>query len=155
DMAKEIFGAQHVKVNQINHTHANNKKSTGKPVIEYLILCGKNKKDEQVYDLTNVKNKLLEIKPTNRNPMYNTHLYWSQKAINVTDILIQSLSEQGNVIFDPIMGSGVTVLEAIKNKSDRVSIGCDVNEMPIFIVETLLDSSFNNSALVEVKNFAT
>ncbi len=40
NMAKEIFGAEYVKVNQINHTHANNK-STSKPVIEYLILCGK------------------------------------------------------------------------------------------------------------------
>ncbi len=38
----------------------------------------KNKKIKKTYDLTNVKNKLLEITPTNRNPMYNTHLYWSQ-----------------------------------------------------------------------------
>ena len=47
NMAKEIFGAEYVKVNQINHTHANNKKSTSKPVIEYLILCGKNKKNKK------------------------------------------------------------------------------------------------------------
>ena len=84
--------------------------------------------------------------------MYNTHLYWSQKSFNITDILIKNLSEPGEIIFDPFMGSGVTVLESIKNKNDRIAIGCDVNEMPIFIVETLLDSSFNNSALVEVKN---
>ena len=152
NMAKEIFGAEYVKVNQINHTHANNKKSTSKPVIEYLILCGKNKKNKKTYDLTNVKNKLLEITPTNRNPMYNTHLYWSQKSFNITDILIKNLSEPGEIIFDPFMGSGVTMLESIKNKNDRIAIGCDVNEMPIFIVETLLDSSFNNSALIEVKN---
>ena len=73
-MAKGIFGSEHVKINQINHTHTNNKNSAGKPVIEYLILCGRNKKSKSVYDINTVKTKLSEITPTNRNPMYNTHL---------------------------------------------------------------------------------
>ena len=43
-MAKGIFGSEHVKINQINHTHTNNKNSAGKPVIEYLILCGETRR---------------------------------------------------------------------------------------------------------------
>lgn len=151
--AREIFGSEHVKVNQINHVHANNKNSTVKPVIEYLILCGRNKKAKPVYDINKVKSSLLEITPTNRNPMYNTHLYWSQKSFNVTDILIEGLTEPGEIVFDPFMGSGVTVLEAVKKGRNRIGVGCDLNEMPIFIVNTLLGSSFNDLALEELRRF--
>ncbi len=152
EMAQDIFGHKYVQVKQTDHFHANNKNSASKPVIEYLILCGKRKTVKPVYDISNVKNHLLSIKPTNRNPMYNTHLYWSQKSFNVINTVVKLLSEPGEIVFDPFMGSGVTVFEAVKKGTDRVGIGCDINEMPIFIVETLLESIFNNNALEQLRS---
>ena len=56
----------------------------------------------------------------------------------VCDKLIDSLSNRGDVIFDPFLGSGVTTLEAIKTDLSRCAIGCDINDMPIFISKILL-----------------
>lgn len=154
-MANDIFGANYVKVNQIKYSHTNHKNDTHKPVIEYLILCGPNKKDIPTYDISKFKNKLANIQPTNKSPIYNTNLYWSQKSFNIIDELIESFTTTGDVIFDPFMGSGVTILESIKKYIQRKAIGCDINEMPIFIVKTILNFSFKNNLSSELKNFMT
>lgn len=83
-----------------------------------------------------IKRKILNIKPSNRNPLYESHLYWSQKPYNVCDLLIKELTEEGDIVFDPFMGSGVTVIESVLH--NRKGIGIEINDLPIFIVETLL-----------------
>ena len=75
--------------------------------------------------------------------MYNSHMYWSQKAYNICDLLIRALSDPGEVVFDPFLGSGVTALEAIRDDMGRKAVGCDINDMPVFISKTLL--SVNNT----------
>ena len=154
EMAKSIFSPERVKVNQIKHSHTNHKNSSRKPVIEYLLLCGKNKKQVQQYDIPSAKKNIQKIKPTNRNPIYNTHLYWSQKSYNIIDSLIESFTKPGDIIFDPFMGSGVTILEAIKKEYNRNAVGCDINEMPIFIVRTILDYSFMPGLEDEIKKIS-
>ena len=94
------------------------------------------------------KEKLSKITPTNKNPIYNSHLYWSQKPYNITDLLISEFTEEGEYVFDPFMGSGVSLLEAVK--LNRKGLGVEINELPIFIVKTLL-TEFNN--LNEIKSF--
>lgn len=87
-------------------------------------------------DLNKVKERIVNTVATNKNEIYNSHLYWSQKGYNIIDILIEELSDEGDIVFDPFMGSGVTVIEA--NKKKRAAIGCDINDVPVFIVKTLL-----------------
>ncbi|MEK5391472.1 DNA methyltransferase [Margalitia sp. FSL K6-0131] len=87
-------------------------------------------------DLLSIKRKISQITPTNRNPLYQSHLYWSQKPYNICDILIEELTEEGDIIFDPFMGSGVTIIEAALH--NRKGVGVEINELPIFIVDTLL-----------------
>lgn len=137
NMAKEIFGTKKVQIEQESYEHANHRNSSTKSVYEYLILCGQeiHKSD---YDLIKVKKALNNIIPSSKNPIYNTHLYWSQKSFNVIDILIENLSKENDIVFDPFMGSGVTVLEAIQAKYNRSAIGCDVNEMPNFIINNIV-----------------
>ena len=89
-------------------------------------------------DLYEIKEEILKTCATNNNDLYKSHLYWSQKPFNICDILIRSFSEEGDVILDPFMGSGVTILQSIDNNSKRKAIGVEINEVPIFIVETLL-----------------
>ena len=85
-------------------------------------------------DWYEIKEEILKICATNNNDLYKSHLYWSQKPFNICDILIRSFSEEGDVILDPFMGSGVTILQSIDNNSKRKAIGVEINEVPIFIV---------------------
>lgn len=153
-MAKDIFSPVHVHVEQINYYHSNNKNTKKKPVIEYLILCGENKKTiSEKYNIANIKKELSAIKPTNRNEIYNTHIYWSQKSFNVIDVLIENLSKPNDIIFDPFMGSGVTILQAITKAHGRNAIGCDINEAPIFIVKSIVEYAKDDSLQDELMDF--
>ena len=131
-LAKLHFSEARVKIVTQDYNHANHRNKKQKEVIEYLILCG-DKNLSQI-NMESLKNNINSISPTKNNVMYNSHMYWSQKAYNVCDILIDSLSNKGDVVFDPFLGSGVTTLEAIKSSLSRCAIGCDINDMPIFIV---------------------
>lgn len=89
-------------------------------------------------NIEQIKNRINSTTATNKNDLYNSNIYWSQKPYNICDILIEELSEEGDIIYDPFLGSGVTLLEAIKNDYQRIGIGCEINEAPIFIINTLL-----------------
>lgn len=103
-------------------------------------------------DLISVKKKISDAIPTNRNKLYQSHLYWSQKPFNITDILIENFTKEGEVVFDPFMGSGVTVIESALN--NRKGIGVEINELPIFIVNTLLKRAGKIDTLLnDFKNF--
>ena len=80
-----------------------------------------------------LQEKINSVKASNKSLLYNTMLYWSQKPFNITNILIENLSSEGDIIFDPFMGSGVTLLEATNHKLNRRAIGVDINDMPIFL----------------------
>lgn len=135
-LAQKYYTNARVNVVTQNYSHANHRNSEPKKVLEYLILCG-DKNINQV-NIDSLKYDLCNLTPTKNNPIYNSHMYWSQKAFNVCDKLIDSLSNRGDVIFDPFLGSGVTTLEAIKTDLSRCAIGCDINDMPIFISKILL-----------------
>lgn len=89
-------------------------------------------------NIEDVKNKIRNSVATNKNDLYNSNIYWSQKPFNICDILIESFSEQGDIVYDPFLGSGVTLLESINKKYNRIGLGCEINAAPIFLVETLL-----------------
>ncbi len=137
-MAKKIFGYKKVQIEQINYRHANHRNSSTKEVLEYLILCGKEINKSE-YNLVALKNEIKKITPTSNNPIYNTHLYWSQKSFNVISTLIKHLSSEGDIVFDPFMGSGVTIFESVHKDINRIGIGCDVNEMSSFIANNILN----------------
>lgn len=147
NLAKDVFGPKKVQIERINYKHSNHRNSVAKEVYEYLIICGKEVPNTG-FDIIKLKSEIKELIPTSNNPVYNSHLYWSQKSYNVIDLLINNLSNPGDIVFDPFMGSGVTILESVKNGIDRIGIGCDVNEMPKFIVNSILqyipNSDLNN-----------
>lgn len=67
---------------------------------------------------------------------YLMHKYWGRKAHNIVNEYISCFSNEGDTILEPFMGSGVTVIEAIKLK--RHVIGIDINPMSKFIVENTI-----------------
>lgn len=84
-------------------------------------------------NIKNAKVRIQSVLPSNKNDMYNTSLYWSKKPFNIADILIQELSDENDIIFDPFSGSGVTTLQAVTKQNKRNSISVDLNELPNFI----------------------
>lgn len=136
EIAQNHYTDARVNVISQTYNHANHRNSKQKKVLEYLILCG-DKNLNQV-NIDSLKKTIKQILPSKKNAMYDSHIYWSQKAFNICDTLIDTLSNKGEVIFDPFLGSGVTILEAIRTDLSRCAIGCDVNEMPLFISQLLL-----------------
>lgn len=151
EIAKKHYTNARVNVVTQSYNHANHRNSKQKKVLEYLILCG-NKNINHV-NIDSLKNELCNLTPTKNNPMYNSHMYWSQKAFNICDSLIDALSNRGDVIFDPFLGSGVTTLEAIKSDLSRCSIGCDINDMPLFISKVLLSINATPDIKITLENF--
>ena len=151
NLAQKYYTNAQVNVVTQNYNHANHCNSKPKKVVEYLILCGK--KNINQVNIDSLKKRLCSLIPTKNNPMYNSHIYWSQKSFNICDCLIDSLSNEGDVVFDPFLGSGVTTLEAIKSDSKRSAIGCDINDMPLFISKLLLSINDIPNIKNELENF--
>lgn len=151
ELAQKYYSTARVNVVTQDYTHANHRNSEPKKVLEYLILCGD--KNINRINIDSLKNALCSLTPTKNNPMYNTHMYWSQKAFNISDCLIDALSNRGDVVFDPFLGSGVTTLEAIKSNLSRCAIGCDINDMPIFISKLLLSINSTSDIKATLEGF--
>ncbi len=139
-LAQKYYSSSKVHIITQSYSHANHRNTTQKKVLEYLILCGE--KNIVQTNFETLKNNIRQLVPNKNNVIYNSHIYWSQKAYNICDILINTLSNKGDIVFDPFLGSGVTALEAIQDSISRAVIGCDINDVPVFISETLL--SINN-----------
>lgn len=141
-----------VKVLKENYSHCNNRNSNQKKVYEYLIL-GYNlkpkKKKSSNSQIEKLREELNNISATNKSPLYNNMLYWSQKPYNVTDLILDLFTKNGDVVMDPFMGSGVTLIESLKKKYNLKSIGIDINDVPIFLCKTSL-TKLPDSAITEL-----
>lgn len=77
---------------------------------------------------------------------YLMHKYWGRKAHNIVNEYISCFTNEGDTVLEPFMGSGVTVIEAIK--LNRKVIGFDINPMSKFIVQ-------NTISRVDLNEFST
>jgi 16S rRNA G966 N2-methylase RsmD len=73
------------------------------------------------------------IVPKPHPPSYLVHKYWARKPHNVVAEYISRYSGPGEIVFDPFVGSGVTVLEALRLKRKVVAV--DIDPTAIFITE--------------------
>jgi 16S rRNA G966 N2-methylase RsmD len=69
-------------------------------------------------------------------PLYLMHKYWARKPHNVVARYIEYYTNPGDVVLDPFMGSGVTVIEA--GRLGRKAIGNDLNPIACFITRMTL-----------------
>jgi len=70
------------------------------------------------------------------SPLYLMHKYWARKPHNVVARYIEYYTNPGDVVLDPFMGSGVTVIEA--DRLGRKAIGSDLNPVACFITRATL-----------------
>lgn len=145
-----------VKVFKENYAHCNNRNSNQKKVYEYLIIgyvpkIKKKTKKSQNNQIDKLREGLNNINATNKSPLYNNMLYWSQKPYNVTDLILDMFTKTGNVVMDPFMGSGVTLIESLNKKYNLKSVGVDINDVPIFLCKTSL-AKLSDSINIELNN---
>jgi len=70
------------------------------------------------------------------SPLYLMHKYWARKPHNVVARYIEYYTQPGDLVLDPFMGSGVTVVEAVR--LGRNAIGNDLNPVACFIARMTL-----------------
>jgi putative DNA methylase len=76
-----------------------------------------------------VFSRTIEARP--HTPVYKMHKYFARRPWNVFSELIAHYSSVGDLILDPFMGGGVTVIESLRLK--RKAIGIDLNPLATFI----------------------
>ena len=81
---------------------------------------------------SSIKNVVADTHPAH----YLMHKYWGRKAHNIIDTYIEHYTKEGDIVLDPFMGSGVTIIEALK--LGRRAVGIDINPMSRFIVENTI-----------------
>jgi DNA modification methylase len=62
-------------------------------------------------------------------PYYLIHRYWARKPSNVVRAYIEHFTKQGEIVLDPFVGSGVSVIESVR--TGRKAIGVDINPTAI------------------------
>lgn len=73
---------------------------------------------------------------TTKDTSYVTHGYYTYPAKFIPQLasrLIREYSKEGDIIIDPFMGSGTTIVEAIIN--NRIGIGTDINEIAYLVTK--------------------
>jgi len=83
------------------------------------------------------------ISPKAHTPMYLMHKFWARKPHNVVAEYIKHYSKEGEIVFDPFVGSGVTAIEALK--LGRKAIAIDLDPIATFITKmTLIPVDLDN-----------
>lgn len=70
-------------------------------------------------------------------PRYKMHKYWGRKPANVVSRYIEFFSRPGDVVLDPFMGSGVTVIEGARLQ--RRAMGFDLNPFAVHLTGAMLN----------------
>jgi DNA modification methylase len=93
---------------------------------------------------------------TIKDTSYITHGYYTYPAKFIPQLaqrLIKENSQEGDVVIDPFMGSGTTVVEAIVN--NRIGIGTDINEIANLLAKvktTPIDSNLLSEEFYNLEN---
>lgn len=85
-----------------------------------------------------------------KQPMYTMHKYWAKKPYYWLRWLIHEYTQEGDLVVDPFLGSGITGSEAIIAK--RHFYGCDINPIAVFISQMTLRNQINLRVMEETAN---
>jgi 16S rRNA G966 N2-methylase RsmD len=78
------------------------------------------------------------IKAETHPSHYMMHKYWGRKPHNVVRDYLLTYTKPGDTVLDPFMGSGVVVIEALKN--NRKAIGVDLNPIACIIASNTIET---------------
>ncbi|HBI5657131.1 TPA: hypothetical protein K8C35_002758 [Legionella pneumophila] len=102
--------------------------------------------------MNNFIKNINSLMPEHDHPGGLIHPYWARKPLNIIELLICTYSNKNDTILDPFMGSGTSVLAAVKN--DRNIIGSDLNPTSKLFVDSMLNSTILPNRFKEILDFA-
>lgn len=86
---------------------------------------------------------------------YKIHKYFARRPWNVFQQIIEKYSKKDDIIADPFCGGGVTLYEGLR--SQRKTIGFDINPLATFIIKNMVKKPFKihqlESASIAILNF--
>ena len=121
-LAKVYYNVRVIRV-KLMHSSQGRATESNRTVKEFLLQC--SLPDTMDTAIERVANSIKEIKPIVDNPGGFIHNYMARKPFNVVSAIIDSFSAPGDLIYDPMFGSGTTLIEA--SKLGRRAIGVDLN----------------------------
>lgn len=69
---------------------------------------------------------------------YLLHKYWGRKPHNIVNEYIKNYTKEGDTVYDPFMGSGVSIIESLK--LNRKAVGVDLNPLSYFITKVTIEN---------------
>jgi len=66
-------------------------------------------------------------------PVYNMHRFFARRPFNVFEAMVKHYTNPGDIVLDPFMGGGVTVVESLRAR--RRVTGVDLNPIAWFITD--------------------
>ncbi|SDH53867.1 DNA methylase [Pedobacter terrae] len=76
------------------------------------------------------------VKALSHTSPYKIHKYFARRPWNVFNLLIDTYSDENEIILDPFCGGGVTIYEGLAK--GRRPIGFDLNPLSIFVVGNMV-----------------
>ncbi len=73
-----------------------------------------------------------------RNSLHNVHSFPAKFPPLLPNTFIKELTEENDIVLDPMMGSCTTLIEALRLK--RIAYGCDIDPLSILIAKAKLSS---------------
>ncbi|WP_028765594.1 DNA methyltransferase [Shewanella fidelis] len=102
--------------------------------------------------MNSFKTKIERLLPEHDYPAGLIHPYWARKPLNIIETIICHYTKEGDTIADPFMGSGTSIVAAVKNK--RNAIGCDLSPVSKLLVDSILGSAKDPIRLKKVLDLA-
>lgn len=143
----------HVRVDKVELKHSSQGRATDsdQKVKEFIFFC--DQPDSKDVEIEGVTNKLRDIKPIVDNPGGFIHNYMARKPYNIVSKIIEEFTNKNEVVFDPMFGSGTTLIEA--SKLGRKAIGCDINPIAYKLCKVSLQKWNLHKLKILIDQFVT
>lgn len=88
------------------------------------------------------------VRPVHDTPLGKVHPYWARKPLNIVSAIVEELSNDGELVADPFMGSGTIPFAALA--AGRNAVGGDLSPLSVFLVRALDQLSEHGEVLIPV-----
>lgn len=105
---------------------------------------------EKAERILRLRERVSNLDPHHDTPVGKMHPYWARKPLNIVEEVISALSEPGDTVVDPFMGSGTTLFAS--RRLGRAGFGSDISNLSLYMVQALLDiANYPEQVIAETK----
>ena len=122
-----------VLIEKVELSHSKQGRSSTSKVDEYIFVC---RPKQFAHNVDEKLSAIKELKPIVDNPAGFMHNYMARKPYNVVSEIIKRFCPDNGCVYDPMFGSGTTIIEA--SKLGKKAIGTDINLLAYKLCKTSL-----------------